>query len=69
MPNNNIPQKRIEDLSTSLSAKQDTLTAGDNISISGSTISATIPYATSTTIGGIKISIDSNNVVTIDLGD
>ena len=69
MPNNKIPQKQIDNLDTTLSAKQNTLTAGDNVTIANDTISVTIPYATANTVGGIKISIDANNVVTINLGD
>lgn len=54
-------QTQVDDLSISVSAKQDKLTAGDNITISDkNVISATdtkytLPTATATTLGGIKV--------------
>lgn len=54
-------QTQVDDLSTSVSAKQDKLTAGDNITISDTNvISATnteyeLPIASTTTLGGIKV--------------
>lgn len=54
-------QTQVDDLSTSVSAKQDKLTAGNNITISDkNVISATdtkytLPVATATTLGGIKV--------------
>lgn len=64
-------QGQVDDLNTSVSAKQNKLTAGDNITISDTNvISATnteykLPAASSTTLGGIKVgnnlSMSSNN--------
>lgn len=54
-------QTQVDDLSTSVSAKQDKLTAGNNITINDkNVISATdtkytLPTATATTLGGIKV--------------
>lgn len=62
----------ISGLSTS---KQDKLTAGSNIQINGTTISATdtiytLPAATTSTLGGVKVgtnlSIDANGVLSAD---
>lgn len=54
---------------TTWSNKQNALTAGTNISISGSTINATIPTATSSVLGGViagtNISIASNGTISI----
>lgn len=38
-----------------VAGKQDTIIAGDNITISGDTISAKIPVASTTTLGGVKV--------------
>ncbi len=48
---------RLDQMNTALNAKQDKLTAGTGISISGSTISNTysLPTASATTLGGIKV--------------
>ena len=47
-----ISQAKIKDLSTTLSGKQDVLTAGNNVSISNNTIS--VADATATTLGVVK---------------
>lgn len=46
---------RIDDLEEEIDNKQDTLTPGTNIDITNNEISATIPQASSTVLGGIKI--------------
>lgn len=46
---------RIDDLEDEIANKQDTLTPGTNISITNNEISASIPQASSTVLGGIKI--------------
>lgn len=46
---------RIDDLEDEIDNKQDTLTPGTNINITNNEISATIPQASSTVLGGIKI--------------
>lgn len=54
-------QTQVDDLSTSVSAKQNKLTAGDNITISDTNVISatnteyTLPAATKTTLGGIKV--------------
>lgn len=46
-----------------------TITAAADGTISAAGGSQTIPYATSSTVGGVRISVDANNVVTIYTGD
>lgn len=46
-----------------------TITADPDGTIHSVGGSQTIPYATSSTVGGIRIAIDANNVVTIYTGD
>lgn len=63
-------------LKTLFAAKQDALTAGDNVTIEGSTISATdtvytLPTATASTLGGVMVgsglTVSSNGVLTADV--
>lgn len=49
------------DMNTALSGKQNTLTAGSNISISSDTISSSVPNSSASTVGGIKTYFDSTN--------
>lgn len=51
------------DMNTALSGKQNTLTAGSNISISSDTISSSVPNSSASTVGGIKMYFDSTNQI------
>lgn len=69
----NAVQNRV--ITAAVNAKQDTLTAGSNITIENNVISATdtiytLPAATSSSLGGVKIgnslSIDASNIVNVE---
>lgn len=60
---NVISGTSLENIDSALARKQDKLTAGDNIKIENNVVSSTytIPVATDTIVGGIKVEYDSTN--------